>query len=108
MTGECAFSEANLDSPGTARYTYAPSRRDKDLFMISFLSFLLLGAATYLVWRITDQLPDLIFRISEIQRDVAELRRTLTDAPAASPTASLAASRRIEPPTVATAADTAS
>ncbi len=47
---------------------------------MSFLSFLLLAAATYLIWRITDQLPDLIFRISEIQRDVAELRRTLTDA----------------------------
>ena len=49
---------------------------------MGFLSFLLLAAITYLIWRITDQLPDLIFRISEIQRDVAELRRTLTDAPA--------------------------
>jgi hypothetical protein len=48
---------------------------------MGFLSFLLLAAITYLIWRITDQLPDLIFRISEIQRDVAELRRTLTDAP---------------------------
>ena len=79
---------------------------------MSFLSFLLLGAATYLVWRITDQLPDLIFRISEIQRDVAELRRTLTDAPAAtstsSATTSATASRRIEPPPGAPAADTVS
>ena len=46
---------------------------------MTFLSLLLLAALTYLVWRITDQLPDLIFRISEIQRDVAELRRTLSD-----------------------------
>jgi len=38
---------------------------------MGFLSFLLLAAITYLIWRITDQLPDLIFRISEIQRDVA-------------------------------------
>ncbi len=44
-----------------------------------FLSFLLLAGLTYLIWRITDQLPDLIFRISEIQRDVAELRRALDD-----------------------------
>ena len=75
---------------------------------MSFLSFLLLGAATYLVWRITDQLPDLIFRISEIQRDVAELRRTLTDAPAATSTTPATASRRIEPPAGAPAVDTVS
>ena len=75
---------------------------------MSFLSFLLLGVATYLIWRITDQLPDLIFRISEIQRDVAELRRTLTDAPAPSSTASAAPSRRIEPSSGSPAADTAS
>ena len=74
---------------------------------MSFLSFLLLGVATYLIWRITDQLPDLIFRISEIQRDVAELRRTLTDAPSTSSTTA-AASRRIEPSSGAPAADTAS
>lgn len=46
---------------------------------MAFLSFILLAAMTYLIWRITDQLPDLIFRISEIQRDVAELRRTLAE-----------------------------
>jgi hypothetical protein len=73
---------------------------------MSFLSFLLLGVATYLIWRITDQLPDLIFRISEIQRDVAELRRTLNDAPAASSAA--APSRRIDPSPGAPAADTVS
>ena len=46
---------------------------------MSFLSFLVLLAIAYLLWRITDQLPDLIFRLSEIQRDVAELRRREQD-----------------------------
>jgi hypothetical protein len=62
---------------------------------MAFLSFILLAAMTYLIWRITDQLPDLIFRISEIQRDVAELRRTLAEE-SARPTApqSLSTQRR--------------
>ncbi len=42
---------------------------------MSFFIFLLIAAITYFVWRISDQLPDIIFRISEIQRDVAELKR---------------------------------
>ena len=46
---------------------------------MSFLSFLVLLAIAYLLWRITDQLPDLNFRLSEIQRDVAELRRQEQD-----------------------------
>ena len=46
---------------------------------MGFLSFLVLLGATYLLWRITDQLPDLVFRLSEIQRDVAEIRRKLAD-----------------------------
>ncbi len=64
---------------------------------MGFLSFLLLAAITYLIWRITDQLPDLIFRISEIQRDVAELRRTLTDANGRSSAPAASATRRIDP-----------
>ena len=40
--------------------------------------FLVLLAIAYLLWRITDQLPDLIC-LSEIQRDVAELRRQEQD-----------------------------
>ena len=64
---------------------------------MGFLSFLLLAAMTYLIWRITDQLPDLIFRISEIQRDVAELRRTLTDANGRSATPAPSIARRIDP-----------
>ena len=66
---------------------------------MGFLSFLLLAAITYLIWRITDQLPDLIFRISEIQRDVAELRRTLTDAPVRPTAASAPSSQRLDPAT---------
>jgi hypothetical protein len=53
---------------------------------MGFFSFLVLLAIAYLVWRVTDQLPDLIFRLSEIQRDVAELRRRLpAEEPAAAP-----------------------
>jgi hypothetical protein len=44
---------------------------------MGFLSFLMLVAIAYLLWRIADQLPDLIFRLSEVQRDVAEVRRRL-------------------------------
>ena len=47
---------------------------------MGFLSFQVLLVIAYLLWRVTDQLPDLIFRLSEIQRDVAELRRQITEA----------------------------
>ena len=47
---------------------------------MGFLSFLVLLVIAYLLWRVTDQLPDLIFRLSEIQRDVTELRRQITEA----------------------------
>jgi len=46
---------------------------------MGFLSFLVLLGIAYLIWRVTDQLPDLIFRLSEVQRDVAEIRRRLAD-----------------------------
>lgn len=58
---------------------------------MGFLSFIVLLAIAYLIWRVTDQLPDLIFRLSEIQRDVAEIRRRLAEQGAAetsSPTGS--------------------
>ena len=42
---------------------------------MQFLSFLALLGIAYLLWRLTDQIPDLIFRLSEIQRDVSELLR---------------------------------
>jgi len=43
--------------------------------LMGFLSFVVILAIAYMLWRISDQMPDIIFRISEIQRDVAELRR---------------------------------
>lgn len=53
---------------------------------MGFFSFLVLLGVAYLVWRVTDQLPDLIFRLSEIQRDVAEIRRSLADSDAGTST----------------------
>lgn len=46
---------------------------------MGFFSFLVLLGIAYLLWRVTDQLPDLLFRLSEVQRDVAELRRSLAE-----------------------------
>lgn len=46
---------------------------------MSFLSFIVLLVIAYLIWRVSDQLPDLIFRLSEIQRDIAEIRRRMAD-----------------------------
>jgi len=66
---------------------------------MDFLSFLVLVGVAYLIWRISDQLPDLIFRVSEIQRDVAEIRRRLADGPAP------AAPRPAETPAGSTAQD---
>ena len=47
--------------------------------MFSFLTFVGVAALCYLVWRIMDLLPDAIFRLSEIQRDIAEIRRKMTE-----------------------------
>ena len=47
--------------------------------MMGFLSFVALLAIAYLVWRVADMLPDLIYRISEMQRDISEIRRSLRD-----------------------------
>jgi len=49
---------------------------------MDFLILLVLVGVAYLIWRISDQLPDLIFRISEIQRDLAEIRRRLGESSA--------------------------
>ncbi|MDE0453615.1 MAG: hypothetical protein OXI90_17845 [Gammaproteobacteria bacterium] len=46
---------------------------------MSFLIFIGVAALCYLAWRIMDLLPDAIFRLSEIQRDIADIRRTLTE-----------------------------
>ena len=50
---------------------------------MGFLSMLLLAAIAYLLWRISDQVPDILFRLSEIQRDIAEIRRRSESAAAA-------------------------
>lgn len=47
--------------------------------MMGFLSFVALLAIAYLVWRVADMLPDLVYRISEMQRDIGEIRRSLRD-----------------------------
>ena len=44
---------------------------------MSFLMLLALIAIAYFAWRIVDQLPDVVYRLSEIQRDVADLRRLM-------------------------------
>ena len=47
--------------------------------MLTFLIFVGVAALCYLVWRIMDLLPDAIFRLSEIQRDIADIRRELME-----------------------------
>ena len=42
---------------------------------MSFLIFIAAVAVAYFAWRIVDQLPDILYRLSAIQADVAELRR---------------------------------
>ncbi len=42
------------------------------------LPFLVLCGVAFLLWRAGEQLTDLVFRLSEIQRDLAEIRRELT------------------------------
>ena len=46
---------------------------------MSFLIFIGVAVLCYLVWRIMDLLPDAIFRLSEIQRDIADIRRKVTE-----------------------------
>ena len=52
---------------------------------MSFLIFIGIAALCYLVWRIMDLLPDAIFRLSEIQRDIADIRRKMTEGDPESP-----------------------
>lgn len=42
---------------------------------MTFLILLGVIAIAYFAWRISDQLPDVIYRLGEVQRDVAEMRR---------------------------------
>lgn len=49
-----------------------------DIFM-DFLSLIILVVIASLLWRISDQLPDVLFRLGEIQRDIADIRKTQAD-----------------------------
>lgn len=42
---------------------------------MTFLILVAVVAIAYFAWRVVDQLPDIVYRLSEIQRDVADLRR---------------------------------
>ena len=42
---------------------------------MTFLIFVAVIVIAYFAWRIVDRLPDIVYRLSEIQRDVADLRR---------------------------------
>ena len=86
----------------------------------SFLILVAVFAIAYFVWRIVDMLPDFIFRLSEIQRDLAEIRRQMTDsrvavdgsddepAPAVTRSSTPAPAPSTSAPTASTSAPTAS
>ena len=46
---------------------------------MTFLILVAVVAIAYFAWRIVDQLPDVVYRLSEIQRELAELRRQGAD-----------------------------
>ncbi|MCY3811069.1 MAG: hypothetical protein OXH15_04660 [Gammaproteobacteria bacterium] len=46
---------------------------------MTFLILVAVVVIAYFAWRIVDQLPDVVYRLSEIQQDVAEMRRRLAD-----------------------------
>ena len=48
---------------------------------MGFLSFLLLLVIAYLLWRVGEQLPDVLYRLSEIQKDIAEMNRRSREGP---------------------------
>lgn len=51
---------------------------------MSFLIFLAAAATAYFAWRIVDRLPDILYRLTEIQRELADLRAGLGAAEATS------------------------
>lgn len=44
---------------------------------MSFLIFVAVAATAYFAWRIVDRLPDILYRLTEIQRELADLREAL-------------------------------
>ena len=51
----------------------------KNGIVMEFPSFLVLCVIAFFLWRISDQMPDVLFRLSEVQKDIAELRRQNED-----------------------------
>ena len=47
--------------------------------MFEFLTFLAVGLCTYCLWKISDDLPDVLFRLTESQKDVADLKKSVTE-----------------------------
>ena len=45
------------------------------------MTIILLAVIAFLLWRISEALPDIVFRLSEIQRDLAELKRDRNQPP---------------------------
>ena len=43
---------------------------------MEFFSFIVLVLIAVILWRINSQIPDLIFRLSEIQRDIALVKKS--------------------------------
>ena len=43
---------------------------------MEFFSFIALVLIAVILWRINSQIPDLIFRLSEIQRDIALFKKS--------------------------------
>lgn len=48
-------------------------------FMLSFITCIFVVGIAYGIYRLVDQLPDVLFRVSEIQRDIADIRRKLVE-----------------------------
>lgn len=42
---------------------------------MAFFATVAMSACAYFLWRISEHLPDITFRLSELQRDIAEIRR---------------------------------
>lgn len=42
---------------------------------MGIISFLVMCVIAFFLWRISDQMPDVLFRLSEMQKDIAALRR---------------------------------
>ena len=47
--------------------------------MVSLITCIAVLGIAYGIYRLVDQLPDVLFRVSEIQRDIADIRRKLVE-----------------------------